>query len=378
MTEPGVKLFSQQPAEQKQDPLRKPARRDSKRSAYRGPETVISKQEIEEILTDYGVGEISSIEDISTMFCPNRIVLAFKPDGDLVNLKGLPNQEGDIVGYETDIIALLNQEGVGVQQLITTKTGDYSVEKDGTLYLAYRKLEGDQIKDIDQEVCREFGVHMARLHKVLQKYAGHEPVPRVDETFRHADDTPEQVGSFPLRTEYERLFAEFGSQINTEQLERQVIHGGVSTTHSFFVGKKFNAFIDWDYAHVGYRAYDVALFMADMLVSKPELFADYLNAYTQENPLNDQEKKSLYYFIKYRLLFNIKKYNFYARTDSEQVKGRSVAQEMIKAYTLMDGMGLDGFLALTNRDTRPDVALIVTDADLERTGFKGVLHSRAE
>lgn len=343
---------------------------------YKGPEKEIAKEEIEEVIAEYSSDKIVSVEDISAMFCPNRIVLAFKKDGDLINLKGMRMQEKDLVSYEVDIIRLLNAEGVGVQQLMQTMSGNLFVNKDDTTYLAYKKLEGDQIKDIDQQACHEFGAHMSRLHKALEKYRGHGVMPRVDETFRYKDDLLEHIGSFPLRDEYERLFQEFKGKVDIAQLEKQVIHGGVSTAHSFFIGKKFNAFIDWDYAHVGYRAYDVALFMADMLMPQPKLFARFLKAYTQENPLNEEEKKAIYYFIRYRLLMNIKKYHFYDRTEDEQIKGRDIAQEMIKAHGLINEMGIDRFMSLINRDIMQHEKIMVTDADLERMGFKGVLHTR--
>jgi Ser/Thr protein kinase RdoA (MazF antagonist) len=334
---------------------------------------IIPEQVVNDVIVDYSIGKLIWAKELSYLLCPNTIIL-FKTTKGIFTLKGFHKKKQLLVDYEADIVTLLNRKNVGVQTLVKNNNGSFHVVRNNFVYLIYFGIDGEHVTYIDTRIAREFGKYTALLHSALETYRGRRVIPRIDEVFKKHRNVPTAVFGFPLKKEYDLIFKNFHKEVKTIRLRRQVIHAGISVSHTFLRKKKFLAFIDWDYAHVGYTVYDLAIFIADVLMIKPEIIPVYVSAYREIHPLDDDEKKALYFLIEFRLLSNSIMFHNFQGTKAEHKKGRVITKAMISGYKYLDRLTLQGFLNLIDKKTSKNGKILITDGDLIKIGAKPTSH----
>ena len=95
-------------------------------------------------------------------------------------------------------------------------------------------------------------------------------------------------------------------KVDRMKLRKSIIHGDINESNILVKGNKLTAIIDWDDAHKDYVVFEIAIFIAHMLVAKREVKKQdiklFMKEYQKQIKLKNEEKKALYYFIKNRYL----------------------------------------------------------------------------
>ncbi len=185
----------------------------------------------------------------------------------------------------------LAEQGAPVPHVILNREGDLVCKQGKKYAVLYTFCKGVAIgwteisSKLSPELSRDLARITSNLHAVLLKDS-------------------ESVNPHINILEYKSSDLAISSTLNKTKLRRSIIHGDITRENVLLTTDRnaVNAIIDFDDAKYGYLAYDIAVLLTQIYVTKTwgidmHGIADFMSAYSSELPLNKEELESIYTFM---------------------------------------------------------------------------------
>ncbi len=256
--------------------------------------TPVERDELEEFLQHYSLGELLNFEGISAGI-ENTNYFVTTSDQQMV-LTLFENHSAQELGYFLDLMAYLAEHEVPSAHPVADKDGNYLRELNGKPAAFVMRLNGRGIDSPTITQCEAIGQALAQLHVAGQLFTGERDNDRGPHWW-HA--TRDAVFDHLPKEEQQLLDEElaFQSSHRHDTLPRGVIHADLFRDNALFEGDALTGLIDFYYACNDVLLYDVAVTVNDWC-SRSDGSIDeqragaLLHAYRQVRPINSSEEQA--------------------------------------------------------------------------------------
>ncbi len=215
--------------------------------------------------------------------------------------------------FELELLNHLKLKGLSVSSPVPRTNKEYLFDIDAPEGMRYAVLftyaEGEYSKD--EQKCALFGEEVARMHLAMDEF--HSDYARFEIDLNHLLQQPLQaihpfLSHRPEDFTYlETLAADLRSRIEhlSPYLNWGFCHGDLHGGNVHFQDTTLTQF-DFDCGGNGWRAYDVSVFLWNMVTGKSKdafenkMWAPFINSYQQVKPLSDADLKAIPLFVAIR------------------------------------------------------------------------------
>lgn len=253
--------------------------------------TTVERDELEEFLRHYRLGELVDYEGISAgIENTNYFVTTSRGQYVLTLFEALSAEE---LPYFLDLMAHLAEHKVPSAHPMPDEQGRYLRTLNGKPAALVVRLAGHSVEAPSTDQCAELGRSVGHMHVVGQAFGNHRKNRRGPhwwlETAREVLPKLSEVETSLLNTELE-----FQRQHRHDTLPQGVIHADLFRDNALFVGDQLTGIIDFYYACNDVLLYDVAVTVNDWC-TRPDGSLDthrleaFLTAYQGERRFTDAE-----------------------------------------------------------------------------------------
>lgn len=214
-----------------------------------------------------------------------------------------------------------------------------------------KRVDGRHAKMLNARTVKNIAMVISRMHKNLlkAKLEGGDSWRKAHQ-FRKRTLLLNILG-FKAREEYDTLLAQLQRAVDPRKLRTAIIHCDLSPNNFLIKNDRLAAILDWDDAHKDFIVYDVAIFVARAFVRRnavnKNLLKLFLKTYQKTLPLNDEEKKVLYYFIKNRFISSINFGGVQLRKHKDKARWiKKWIRMMISCYKTFNSLNVGEFCSL--------------------------------
>jgi Ser/Thr protein kinase RdoA (MazF antagonist) len=275
---------------------------------------------VEDILPGFGVGTVSECKFFSGGF--NHTYRIRNVDGNTYYLRAYRIHWRTLadIQYELDVLNHLKDKGFPAARPVPYKDGQFfctvpAPEGMRTLAL-FTEAPGPEIsyKHEPEKVAQRYGRAVAQMHNALDDF--NSQYPRFHLDIEHFIDHPVRniqpfLSHRPDDWSFLQQFAETLRQqilvMPADALEQAFCHGDLQGYHANVAPDSTLTFFDFDCGGVGYRAYDLAVFLwccrlQDAVAARWESF---LKSYRETRTINDLDVQAVPLFVCARYLWHM-------------------------------------------------------------------------
>lgn len=243
----------------------------------------------------YGI-EVFSSQSIDTT---NDVYIVMSRQGTFVFKSISDSNKLEII---VRIVDYLIKNGIPASKPLSTKKGKYAVDIDDQSYYLAEYLDGEVLRQTEYlERISVYGDLLARFHKATRPIEKFGPVMNIHDKTCKTDylKLSEHFDDLHLKKIVEIISDNLD---DIESLDRQLIHRDYHCDNVLFSEGIVSGMIDFDSCSYGYPVYDIAYFLAELLVHNPEIdiykYADdFLDGYIKVLPLSDNDKQLIKIFM---------------------------------------------------------------------------------
>jgi len=256
--------------------------------------TTVERDELEEFLSHYNLGELLDYEGISAgIENTNYFVTTSQGQYVLTLFEALTADE---LPYFLDLMAHLAEHDVPSAHPIADEQGKYLRQLNGKPAALVMRLKGHNIETTNANQCAELGKALGHLHVVGQSFNGHRQNLRGPHWWQV---TAREVVPKLSQDEASLLQAElaFQRQHRHDALPQGVIHADLFRDNALFVDDHLTGIIDFYYACNDVLLYDVAVTVNDWCTLPdghldPHRLHALLEAYQTERQFSHAEQQA--------------------------------------------------------------------------------------
>jgi len=304
----------------------------------------LSVSEVKEILANYGLGEYKNRKHLEQAL-GNTVYFVRTTKGTFL-LKVLGEADPEFVKYQVKITKMLGERKVPVARNVETSKGRVLLKYGENNILIQNIVEGYHPKRYSDQLIVDIAKNVALMQLCLMDLDTKKAPTWGDHQFRIPKDFANVVSEFPVKSEFKKLMIDL-EEIDKSLLRKSVIHSDILGSNILVKNNKLVAFIDFDDMHFDYLVFDLAVIVTDMLVGTSRVSKDkitlFFKQYKKHIKLNTEEKKSIYYFVKYRILAEL---NWFEGHRGKGEKINFLIEKSIKKYKCFDKMNLNEFVKL--------------------------------
>lgn len=258
--------------------------------------TTIERDELEDFLTNYSVGELSDYSGISDgIENTNYFVDTQKGDNKRYVLTIFEHHTFEEMQYYLNLMHHLADHQVPSADPVADNNGQYlRLLKDKPAALVER-LAGHSIRQTTVSQCEQIGAAMGKMHAAGMSFDAKQPNPRGPAWCTHtAKALQKKLAADELLILNDEII--FQRSINKAKLPRGVVHADLFRDNTLWDGKQLSGIIDFYYACDDTLLYDLAVTvndwccLEDFSLDKKKVQA-ILNGYHQFRPLQAIEQK---------------------------------------------------------------------------------------
>ncbi|MBT6956226.1 phosphotransferase [archaeon] len=259
----------------------------------------IKKKDFIEVLDGYNIGRYKSHKYLEDTL-ENDVYILFTTQGKFI-LKFLSNIDLKDFKEQLGFIDFLYNKKLPVVKNIKNKVGSEIVEYSKSKFIIQKFVEGVHPKGFNNSLIKDISKAIGKMHKVLlsSEFTKSKKHKYKKRTF--GDGVDKKI----INNIQNKLLKNL-DKINFKDLKVARIHGDLSEVNMIVGKNKLNAFIDFDDSDYDYLVYELAIFIAHSFIRSDIIYWDkiklFLDGYQKYVKLNDEEMRSIYYLIKYRLL----------------------------------------------------------------------------
>jgi len=310
----------------------------------------MKKRDFEEILKNYSLGKYKSSEHIWWAF--GNTVFILKTSKGKYLLKKFHSSNNRKINFQVEVMELLNSKGLPVPKIHRTKKGKLILKYKSNFLILQKFVEGKATYSFTKALVKDCAKILSKTDKIL-KNLRKKPLFewKKNHQFNSRNLTIKKVENFNLKQESVKIEGEL-KRINRSKLSKSLIHSDAHGINLLSRKNKIVALIDFDDLHYDYLSEEIAVFLT-CLVHKDKIYKDFIrvfvNEYKKELPLNKEEKKAIYYFMKKRFLGAIdwtEKHKRKLKDKKKIEKTNKNIQDSIKSYLNLDKISLDEFIGI--------------------------------
>lgn len=314
--------------------------------------TEISKSSIEKILKNYNLGTYKNHERHWWSLSNTIYVLTTTKGTYLVKVFGEPDTSYTI--WTLEIMEKLRKKGIPIPKTFTTKEKALLYHGKEYYLVIQEFIEGAPLTHADKRFVKEFASILAKLDRNLLKIKrtskhiwgewGHQFQPA------HYRSTS-IIDGFDFDAADKKIIAELKENVDQKKIRKSVIHADYQLNNLIVDKGKIKAVLDWSDMHEDFLAFEVAIALNHFFFVERKApltsLPDFFRAYERILPLNLEEKKAIYFFIKNRLLSGIVWCDLHRKDHPDKAeKLTSWLHGTILSYKSFDTLTLTEFLKL--------------------------------
>lgn len=266
--------------------------------------TKLSKEDFKNILKNYNIGVYKNHKHIP--FAIGNTVHTLKTTKGKWILKIFEHADPNFIKYQIKLMNRAIKGKLPVSTNIKTKSGNELLIYNKNRIIIQKFVVGKNPKKISKDLIKRMAKMQAKLIKELMKIRLQGKYTwGKDYQFRYMEFNVKKYRNFNIRGEEKKILMELG-KINRRKLRRSNIHADFHTVNLLVAKNKIKAILDWDDAHEDYIIYDLVASLTFDFVTERKIYKDkmmlYLKEFQKIIKLNNEEKKAMYYFFKYRYL----------------------------------------------------------------------------
>lgn len=255
---------------------------------------------IKDVLNMYNIGEIQDVEKVNFGFSNTNYKLHAS---DKTYLYRIYDSKGKDVEYEISVLKVLKDMKFPASYPIQRRDGKFFTTTTEGIVVVYEFLDGSST-EINEQIVRQIGSAMSRLHKVKYKSKGigHRSnsisMDRCHRLIQRFDDAPNQ---------YPDIFEYFVEHTNFFRMPLQVpvpkglIHGDLFPQNTLFKGGELLAILDFQEVCIDSFLFDIGMtingFCFEGKMFNENLTGILLEEYVKKRMISDQEVKLLPAYI---------------------------------------------------------------------------------
>jgi len=221
----------------------------------------------------------------------------------------------DIIKKQYDILSKLKPTNVPVAPVLETMKGMYYVEMNKAYYCLYPFVDGSNINNFyiqeGKKIVSNLGTSIAVLHEGLKQLSYSNDFSS-DIFFKRTFD--DGLYSICLYEKDNNIISMMKAivlecknhQSKFDELPVQIIHGDLHSGNILYGDQRVNAFIDFELSTTGYRMYDLAFLMVDILMQGFQKESDeqwlflcnkLIENYHKQSTISGAELQTLWHFL---------------------------------------------------------------------------------
>ncbi|PIN88742.1 hypothetical protein COU61_03655 [Candidatus Pacearchaeota archaeon CG10_big_fil_rev_8_21_14_0_10_35_13] len=265
--------------------------------------TKVKKEEFGRILKNYGLGTYRNSEHVEEAL--ENTVYKVRSSKGLWIIKIFEETADKDIRYQQRIEQYLQEKGLPTPRTLKNKQGRKINEYKKKTLIVQECINGrkPRRKEITEELAREIGTVTGKIDRELQALRiGYRPKPKKEHQFI---DRRMRKKEIEYVKKEEKLMSEM-KKINRKKLRKGIIHADITRSNMLISRGKLKAVIDWGDSCEDYIAQEMAVTIAQSFIRRGRVIKSkiraYLKGYNKEMPMNDEEKKAVYYFAKKRMI----------------------------------------------------------------------------
>lgn len=217
------------------------------------------------------------------------------------------------VCYELDALEYLHRKGVSVSVPVKSINGEVAREinaPERTRYIALFTYAGGTVPQLNQQISYEYGTTVAQIHHLTDNFSS--PHHRSSLDLNHLLDEPLKIIT-PTMTEYDGDVGYVKSWVDKIEesvpvglLDYGFCHGDFHDWNAHWEEGRLTVF-DFDCCGIGFRAYDLAVFLWNLKTNYKGKESDnweaFLEGYTAKRPLAQIELDAIPFFVAARRIW---------------------------------------------------------------------------
>ena len=306
----------------------------------------LTKNDIKQILSSYSVDEYKNHWPLQSG--PKRTIYIIKTSGGKYVIKVFEKYDPDNLLFTISVQEFAINNNLPIPRIEQTKNGEPLSEYRGKGIVIQKFHDGRHPKRYSDCLLKNMASTFAKLNKTLMQYPlAEKSAWRVDHQFL-SDHLATKAFDFNIKKEQEKLINEMPNIVRCK-LRRSLIHGDLNSNNFLVNKKKITAIIDWEKCREDYIAYDIAVFLIEIIHQSKGRLQNHVKLYLQEYEkylqLNNEERKAIYYFIKMHMLviMNWLKKQL-KKQPHREILIKKEAQQTIAKYFCFNKLTLEQFI----------------------------------
>jgi len=214
------------------------------------------------------------------------------------------------IRFQIRLTNALAEAGANVAEVYKNKHGERITQYKGKNIAIIEFLEGTNFERThNMRLIADLTKKVVQMHKVMLKlkFRGGDAREPNHQFKRHK--LTAVVDGFSVQDKWDDYLKE-ARQLDKTKLRRCIIHSDMTTDNFLVDGDKVTAIIDFDDSHWDFLTHDIGVLIYGLFVSSAGIYTKelkyFLRTYQKAIPLNNEEKKAVYYFALARFLGTIK------------------------------------------------------------------------
>ncbi len=315
----------------------------------------LDKEAFEKILEVYTIGTYKNHERHWWSISNTIYVLMTTRGKFIVKIFGEPDT--NYTRWTLQVMETLRKRGLPIPQTYATKKKAFLYHAQDYYLVIQEFIEGTPITHADNRFVKEFASTLAKLDRNLLKIkrTGKHVWGKWGHQFRPAHyRSTDIIDGFDFDAADKKLIAELKENVDREELRKSVIHADYQLNNLIVDKGKIKAVLDWSDMHEDFLAFEVAIALNHFFIVERKApltsLPDFFKAYERILPLNREEKKAIYFFIKNRLLSGIVWCDLHRKDHPDKAeKLTGWLHGTILSYKSFDTLTLTEFLKLIAR-----------------------------
>ena len=255
--------------------------------------TRLTKEELEQLLSQYDIGNLVNIEGINEGITNSNFYLTTTKSKFILTIFEEPNLN---IEYAIDLMDMLSANQINCPIPIKTRKGLSVINVKNKPASIFSLLPGKTISSNIPTInmCKEIGNTIGRIHVNSKKFQKYDLGLRSSNWF---EKTSKKLRDVLDDEDINLINKEIENQIycTNTKLPSGVIHSDLFRDNAMFHNNKLSGVIDFYYACNGYYLYDLAIIVNDWCLTK-DLGIDYerqsalMLAYNDVRKIEDLEK----------------------------------------------------------------------------------------
>lgn len=259
--------------------------------------TTIERDQLEQFLSNYSVGELKEFRGISDGIENTNYFVDTIKDGveQRFVLTIFEHHDHDEMQYYLNLMHHLADHKVPSANPVADNDGHYLRLFAGKPIALVERLVGGSITETTVSICQQIGVAMGKMHAAGLSFEQHQPNPRGPHWFvETANALQEKLPANDLQILNDEIT--FQEANRDAELPRGTVHADLFRDNSLWDNDQLSGIIDFYYANDDALLYDLAVTANDWCINEDfsldkEKVQAFLNGYHQYRPLEAIEQQ---------------------------------------------------------------------------------------